>query len=45
MNRFRIQGLQWIILGTLSLGAFGLPGLGMLVLQRFRKGACPGAVS
>ena len=27
------------------LGALGLPGLGMLVLQRFRKGALPGPVS
>ena len=45
MNRPRIHSLQWIILGTLFLGAFGLPGLGMLVLQRFRKGACPGPVS
>ena len=40
MNRPRIHSLQWIILVT-----FGLPGLGMLVLQRFRKGALPGPVS
>lgn len=45
MNRPRIHSLQWIILVTRFLGALGLPGLGMLVLQRFRKGTPPGQAS